>query len=449
MKPRSNPAPNPPNPVANPAANPAANRAAPGARAPSPTSGGDEVVMVVDVRDPRTGDPVRTSAAQGERVDAAVRAAHDVVRAHGGRTVALLGTRLVGSFPDGAVEAGLDAAVDLQRRSAAPAGGSSWACSIGLATGPDNQVAPAALDIPLVGGAVDRALLLAAWSSAGAVLADDRTIATAQRGHTYDVPPVEGGADRAPPDPGAADAPRPDPARGSSGDPTGPRSGPRWSLGANHVLVGHEREPVEYWELSFSFEEPAARDGRRSASGRVLAVPSRADVRERLDALDPARPVAASVTAPPRRADVRITTRSDPSRARAWSRGEVRCWFANRGRGVIGSSTTQEFYVDRRFLAVPAAIAQGDSVFFVPRDAVGGGRNPAASAVLVVGSEVEVRVDRVDPRGFGVAELRDPAGTRATLVVELGPSGALGVEPGDWLLVRIRAAEHGPVGEPV
>jgi hypothetical protein len=200
-------------------------------------------------------------------------------------------------------------------------------------------------------------------------------------------------------------------------------------------------------------------------------------VRERLDALDPTRPMVASVPAT-RAHDVRITTtrvaagagtdaasgartparigsRSSaerpPGRApRAWSRGEVRCWFPNRGRGVIGSSTTQEFYVDRRFLAVPSTIDAGDSVYFVPRDAVGGGRNPAASAVLVVGAEVEVRVDEVDERGFGVSELKDPAGTRALLLLDLaGARGAVSVEPGDWLLVRIRASEHGPVGEPL
>ncbi len=425
--------------------------------------------MVVDVRDPRTGGPALATNAQVGRVDAAVREAHAVVAAHGGRTVALLGTRLVGTFPEGSIVAGLDAAVDLQQRSAAPA--ASWACSIGLATGPDNhQVDSASLGIALVGGAVDRALLLASWSAAGSVVADDRTIASAQRSD----PGAVGAIDLADPaDPAGPGAPgdadgagagqrrestAPLGADGASRGVRGVRPEvSRWSLGPSHVLVGHEREPVEYWELQFPRPgdeptvgaprfEPSA--GAPTAGPSPAAPPTRLDVRARLDALDPTRPVGSS--RPGGRPAARAEGPAEARAPRVWSRGEVRCWFPSRGRGVIGSATTQEFYVDRRFLAVPSTIDSGDRVFFVPRDAIGGGRNPAASAVLVVGAEVEVRVDEIDERGFGVSLLKDPAGTRARLVLDLrGSNGPVAAEPGDWLLVRIRASEHGPVGEPL
>ena len=61
----------------------------------------------------------------------------------------------------------------------------------------------------------------------------------------------------------------------------------------------------------------------------------------------------------------------------------------------------------------------GGTVFFVPRDPVARGRNPVAGAVLVEGAQLEARIEHVDERGFGFAQLGDTNGTQQLLLVDL------------------------------
>lgn len=134
-------------------------------------------------------------------------------------------------------------------------------------------------------------------------------------------------------------------------------------------------------------------------------------------------------------------------RRRPWSEGRVFCWFSDRGRGVITSTTGQEFYVDRRFLAVGSELAAGDRVFFVPRDPVARGRNPVAGAVPGDGARLEVRIERPgEGDTSALAVVSDSNGTDQVLPLDVASVGP--VAAGEWLLVRITARDGRPVGSP-
>jgi hypothetical protein len=380
-----------------------------------------QVVMVVEIHDAHRRRP-EGDGAWIDTFGSAVVDASQTINAYEGDLVAVLGTRLVASFAIERVAAAFEAAITLHRRAAKAAetaGG--WLCSIGVATGDVIDVgALSSIDVPLVGNVIDRALMLCSWAQAGAFLADERSVMPAL---------VETEPDQ-----------RPAPDR-------------TWSLGANRVLVGNDNDTVEFWDVVFDrlgatdLPRPA---GKRSASASGRATKARNDRERSRPArgdrpLDPARNRLAEMADP---------TVSGPARRaalggrRTWSDGTVCCWFGDRGRGVIASNTGQEFYVDRRFLVTGVDLPADATVFFVPRDPMSSGRNPVAGAVLVAGARIEVRVEHVDERGFGFAELGDAQGTKQLVMLDL-TADDVAVNAGDWLLVEVRALESGPVAVPV
>jgi len=128
----------------------------------------------------------------------------------------------------------------------------------------------------------------------------------------------------------------------------------------------------------------------------------------------------------------------------------VRCWFSNKGRGVLAARPgaldgVREYYFDRRFLVDPGPIEEGNSVFFLPRPPMAGGRNPVAAMVVVEGAMIKASVDHVDPRGFGLSELRDGSDARQLLLIDFERLEST-VTVGERILVKIRAGDHGPIG---
>jgi hypothetical protein len=388
-----------------------------------------QVVMVVEVHDAHRRRP-EGDEAWIETFGAAVIDAHRTIDAFDGEMVAVLGTRLVAAFPIDKVARAFEAAITLHRRAARVAetpGG--WLCSIGIATGDViDGGALSGLNVPLIGNVIDRALMLCSWAQTGAMLADERSVMPAL---------VESEPDRRPP-----------------GDAGTDRS---WSLGANRMLVGNENDTVEFWDVVFdrtgNADLPNRSEVRPERSPKGKARPERG---ERDRATRAPRPSRAAALEPAR---ARIAELEDPRvspsarRAalggrRTWSNGSVCCWFGDRGRGVIASDTGQEFYVDRRFLVTGMALTPDAAVFFVPRDPMSSGRNPVAGAVLIEGARIEVRVEHVDDRGFGFAEIADTQGTKQLVMLDLS-ADAGEVHAGDWLLVEVRRHESGPIGVPV
>jgi len=393
-----------------------------------------QVVLVVEIHDAHRRRP-ESDRAWIDTFGAAVVDAIRTVEAYDGEVVAVLGTRIVASFPIDRVASGFEAAITLHRRAATVAeSAGGWLCSVGIATGDViDGGALAGLNVPLVGGVIDRALMLCSWAQAGAMLADERSVMPAL---------VET---------------EPDDRKAS-----GHRADRSWSLGANRMLVGNENDTVEFWDVVFdrtgscdlprpSGSSPARPDAKarpaRSdrAPGTERDRSPRRSVTQRAAALDPARARIAELDDPRVSASAR---RAALGPRRTWSNGNVCCWFGDRGRGVIASDTGQEFYVDRRFLVTGVALPTDANVFFVPRDPMSSGRNPVAGAVLIEGARIEVRVEHVDERGFGFAEIADAQGTKQLVMLDLS-ADAGEVQAGDWLLVEVRRHENSPIAVPV
>jgi len=347
---------------------------------------------VVDVR-----------VADGATIRPGTAAVRSVVEDFGGSVAAALGTRVVGVFPGDRVSDAVGAAVTVQRRAASARAGASddgrgdWHAAVSVAMGPRLRAdGYADLALTPVGPAIDRALDLCRGGLDESVVTDD-----VAAGLIAKVAPSEA-ATRV------------------------------WSLGERRVLVGEGTSSmtcrqIEYQPVDGTDPEPSIEALVGRGAGTTATKARHTGARGSIPtAPGPVNPLA---------------------RRRAWSSGRVCCWFNDRGRGVIASSTGQEFYVDRRFLVVSGDLVTGQTVFFVPRDPVARGRNPVAGAVLVAGTQLEARIEHVDDRGFGFAQLGDANGTRQLLLLDLTTCGP--IARGDWLLVQVERGDHGPVARPV
>jgi hypothetical protein len=372
------------------------SRTTTGRRGTAPRTETAEAVLVVDLR-----------VAAGDNLSTGASAVRRLVEEFGGAVVAALGRRVVGVFPAERVHDAIGAGVAVQRKAAASATNTSpggarsdrakgWNATVSVAVGPRPRAdSYDGLGFTPVGPGVDVAIELCRRGLDASVLADDEAA-----GRVGAEPPVD--ADR----------------RG-------------WALGERRLLVGDGERDYSCREISFDLD---GRDPEPSIEALVLrglgAPKAPSSDRRGAPATGPTDDGAAA-----------------PGRRRAWSSGRVCCWFSDRGRGVIASTTGQEFYVDRRFLVVSGELDTGRTVFFVPRDPVARGRNPVAGAVLVEGAEIEARIEHVDERGFGFAQLGDTNGTRQLLLIDLTGYARIGL--GDWLLLAVERADHGPIGRPV
>jgi hypothetical protein len=364
-----------------------------------------EIVLAVHVRAGADDAAVPSGALLG-RASVVV---HEVADAFGGEVVAVLGERVLAVFPlDQAVDA-ITAGVEIQRDATRSGGGEhAWSCAVCLVAG-DAADDPAfeRIRIRPVGAAADRAVLRAVGAQAGAVVVDETTALAAARRRKRSSTPAE------------ADQP----------DAIGSTLG--WSLGEQRLLLDGD-QPMSSYEIDFEAHTAAraARVAVSTSSGTRGGRGPRGNQGGRRG-----------------RGAGREGRSGGGLRRRPWSQGRVFCWFSDRGRGVITSTTGQEFYVDRRFLAVGSELAAGDRVYFVPRDPVARGRNPVAGAVLGEGARLEVRIERAGEDGSALALVSDSNGTDQVLPVDTSPVGP--VAAGEWLLVRITGRDTGPVGVPV
>src|SRR6185503_19781471 len=102
---------------------------------------------------------------------------HEVSEAFGGETVAVLGSRVVATFPlDQAADA-VAAAVEIQRDAARSAASTHrWSCAVGLVAGEVvDHPAFERIGVQPVGSVVDRVLMLSSCAAPSAVLVDERT----------------------------------------------------------------------------------------------------------------------------------------------------------------------------------------------------------------------------------------------------------------------------------
>jgi hypothetical protein len=385
-----------------------------------------QIVMVANVLD-ATGRTDAAAAGSRDVFGRAVVDVHEVSEAFGGETIAVLGTHVVTAFPYDQAADAVTAAVEIQRDAARSAGGSQrWSCAVCLVAG-DVIDHPAfeRIGVHPVGPVVERALQLSRRATPGSVVADERTaLPAAGRGG------ARADADRTP---GSGGAGAPPASAGATGD-AAIGSSTAWTLGPNRVLLDQGDEPVACYEIVF--------DAHTSARA------ARASVSTSAGAGRGPRPAPGNRRARPGGAP-REGRNLAAMRRRPWSEGRVFCWFSDRGRGVITSTTGQEFYVDRRFLAVGSELAAGDHVYFVPRDPVARGRNPVAGAVLGDGARLEVRIETPgEGDGSALAVVSDSNGTDQILPLDVSSLGP--VATGEWLLVRIdRQGGGGPVGGPV
>jgi hypothetical protein len=277
------------------------------------------------------------------------------------------------------------------------------------------------IGVHAVGAVVDRALAVSRATAAGSVVADELTALPAAR------------------PPRAAEPAVPAAANGGADDPAAVVSAtPPWTLGATRVLLEQSDAPLAGYEIVFD-----AHTATRSAR---VSVSTSAGTRAGSRGPRPAPANRRGRGGPPR-GQARPPASAASLRRRPWSEGRVFCWFSDRGRGVITSTTGQEFYVDRRFLAVGSELSAGDRVFFVPRDPVARGRNPVAGAVLADSARLEVRIERSSEDGAALALVSDSNGTDQVLPLDVTSVGP--VSPGEWLLVRVAGKERGPIGRPV
>jgi hypothetical protein len=365
-----------------------------------------QIVLVASVLDPPRPEEVAARETSGDVLGHAVVDVHEVSEAFGGETIAVLGHQVVAAFPyDHAADA-VSAAVEIQRDAArSAAAGHEWSCTVCVVAGEvvDDPVFER-IGVQPVGAVVSRALQLSRSTSPGSVVTDELTALPAAG------PAGDGGAAAPPP-----------PAETDSSEGAVVSTTPPWTLGE---IVFDANTATRSARVAVSTSA-----GNRSGTRGQRGAPA-----NRRGRSQPARRESRPVT-------------SQSLRRRPWSEGRVFCWFSDRGRGVITSTTGQEFYVDRRFLAVGSELSAGDRVYFVPRDPVARGRNPVAGSVLADGARLEVRIERASDEGAALAVVSDSNGTDQVLPLDTASVGP--VTTGEWLLVKVAGREGGPVGRPV
>jgi hypothetical protein len=397
---------------------------------PRPRRPGDrsQVVVVVNLLDETGSDALRgdelTAAgttARSEVFGRAVVDVHEVSEAFGGETVAVLGSRVVATFPFHRAADAVAAAVEMQRDATRSASGPHrWSCAVGVVAGEViDHPAFSRLGLRAVAPVVDRALLVSRSAAPGTVLVDERTASPAASAGA-----VTDRSERSSETPDAAGAE----GQAVVGAPSS------WTVGSTREIRGESGEIIACHEIDFDAHAPTS---ATRVSVSTSSNPGRSEPRAARSTGRRSRPA--------NRPEGRVVSEA-ALRRRPWSEGRVFCWFSDRGRGVITSTTGQEFYVDRRFLAVGSELAAGDHVYFVPRDPVARGRNPVAGAVLHGEARMEVRIETQAEDGTALAVVSDSNGTDQVLPVDVSAVGTVAV--GEWLRVRIAGRDGGPVGEP-
>jgi hypothetical protein len=387
-----------------------------------------QILLVANLLDPPGPDEQALRAPGADVFGHAVIGVHEVSEAFGGETIAVLGHQVIAAFPFERAADAVTAAVEIQRDAVRSAtGGPRWSCAVCVVAGEVvDDPAFERIGVQPAAPVVARALQLSRSTPAGSVVADEGTALPASRSTSPADTAADGGGET------RADSDATDEADAVVGPAT-----PPWKLGASRVLLEQSDEPMPGYEIVF--------DAHTASRSARVAVSTSAG-----------RPGPRGHRGPPgnRRGRAPARTQSRPPasaaslRRRPWSEGRVFCWFADRGRGVITSTTGQEFYVDRRFLAVGSELAAGDRVFFVPRDPVARGRNPVAGAVLGDGARLEVRIERSSDEGAAaLAVVSDSNGTDQVLPLDVSSVGP--VSTGEWLLVKVTGSSNGPVGRPV
>jgi class 3 adenylate cyclase/cold shock CspA family protein len=103
------------------------------------------------------------------------------------------------------------------------------------------------------------------------------------------------------------------------------------------------------------------------------------------------------------------STRGEGPRGQQGQRGVVRHWNADKGHGILCADDGTVYYTDTRYLLGTDRLERSETVYFSARPTLVPGRNPVASAVVVVGEEAEGDVVAVN-EGYGFVRVEDSKG---------------------------------------
>jgi class 3 adenylate cyclase/cold shock CspA family protein len=298
-------------------------------------------------------------------LDIATRAVHE----NGGTLQKLLGDGIIASFQPDNASGAINAAISIQEkvRSQRTEARGNLQCAIGIATGKVTTFSnPDADTEEIIGEIVDRAMRLCGIASAGAILVDSSTVASANLGTVHSA------------------------------------HGEMIHRSGTDYLSTPQLAPLKGFTRLVSYHEVLWDERMYGVRPSVLTEAAKAAER-------PSAPVDAA-------------GQPGPSPEKYIS-GHVQRWYTERGNGFILSDAKGFFYFDSRFAVDLAGVEvwPGARVFFVARSPLIRGRNPVAACVVFSGQRVRGRVTYVrTDRRDGFVLIQDPSGNSQSLFSYLG-----------------------------